>query len=77
MFTIYKDVEVEVDVKFNDLDFDELIDELENEKYIVLGVGQGKQLLDDWAELYKSNRHHELLEQIRTLIQDHTGKVLP
>ena len=77
MIVAYKTINTEIEIDLNDLDIDDIVDELENEGYIVLGKGSGKELLYDWAELYKANRHSELLEKIRTLIQNHTGKVLP
>ena len=75
MTTIYKEIEIEVSL--DDLDIDEVCDLMEDEGYIVLGLGSGKQLLTYWAELYKSGKHQELLEQLRDCIQTQTGKVLP
>lgn len=78
MTTIYQTVEVEVDV--SDLDEDELVDAVRELGYSVTkSDGYCDDLpndLQDLAEQYR-NKSPDLMESLRTFIQQYTGRVLP
>lgn len=80
MPTIYQTVEVEVDV--SDLDEDEIVDACKELGYAVTKVAEGiephfmEQDIDALVELYR-NKDEQLMEALRTFLQNYTGRVLP
>ena len=80
MPTIYREVEVEVDV--SDLDEDELVEACQELGYSVVKLDEWMDTngmpndLNELAELYRNN-NPLLMETLRTFLQTYTGRVLP
>lgn len=77
---ITQTVDVEIDV--SDLDEDEIVDACKELGYAVTKVAEGiephfmEQDINNLAEQYRNN-HPQLMETLRTFIQDYTGRLLP
>jgi len=80
MPTIYQTVEVEIDV--SDLDEDEIVDACREMGYSVMKVDEAmeadnlKEELNNLADLYRS-KSGGLIEELRTVLQKYTGRILP
>jgi vacuolar-type H+-ATPase subunit I/STV1 len=80
MPTIYQTVEVEIDV--SDLDEDEIVDACREMGYSVMKVNEAteadslKEELNNLADLYRS-KSDGLIEELRTVLQKYTGRILP
>ena len=80
MPTIYQTVEVEIDV--SDLDEDEIVDACREMGYSVMRANEVteadslKEELNNLADLYRS-KSDGLIEELRTVLQKYTGRILP
>lgn len=75
--SVYKDVEVEVDVELSDFDDDDLLEECRS-RGITPGITQGEneQRLLDIAQALQLNRSEDAMRLLEDLVYDCTGRIV-